>query len=99
MTKPRKINMGFELVAESPAINDAPCQSVDPEIFFPDPTDLIKTREAKTLCGQCNPVAKNDCLTFAMANKIQYGIWGGLTQDERKNLRRRETRYESKNSL
>jgi WhiB family redox-sensing transcriptional regulator len=93
MSKPRKINMGFELNSESPIITDAPCQSVDPEIFFPDPTDVIKTREAKSLCNKCNPLSKNQCLSFAMANKIQYGIWGGLTQDERKNLRRRESRH------
>jgi WhiB family redox-sensing transcriptional regulator len=93
MSRIKKLNMGFELTTESPIITDAPCQSVDPEIFFPDPTDLIKTREAKTLCGQCATVTKNTCLSFAMTNKINYGVWGGLTQDERKNLRRRESRH------
>ena len=100
MTRPKKpLSMGFELVTESPVINDAPCQSVDPETFFPDPTNVSLTREAKSLCKQCDAVTKNDCLTFAMTNKIHYGIWGGMTPDERKNLRRRENRYESKNPL
>lgn len=100
MTRPKKtLSVGFELTTESPVIKDAPCQSVDPETFFPDPTDLALTREAKSLCKQCKPDTRNDCLTFAITNKIGYGIWGGLTQDERKNLRRRENRSESKNSL
>lgn len=94
MSKLKKIRIstGFELTTESPVITGAPCQSVDPEIFFPDPTDLLKTREAKELCKQCNPDTKSECLSFAMTNKIGYGVWGGLTQDERKNLRRRESR-------
>ena len=100
MIRPKKpLSMGFELTTKRPDIVDAPCQSVDPETFFPDPTDLLKIREAKSLCGQCNPKTKNDCLTFAITNKIGYGIWGGLTTDERKNLKRREQRIESKNSL
>jgi len=93
------VSVGFELATESPVIKDAPCQSVDPETFFPDPTDVLKTREAKSLCKQCKPETKNDCLTFALTNKIGYGIWGGLTTDERRNLKRREQRIESKNSL
>jgi WhiB family redox-sensing transcriptional regulator len=101
MTKSRitKINVGFELTTKRPEIVDAPCQSVDPETFFPDPTNIPLISEAKSLCKQCNPNTKNDCLTFALTNKIGYGIWGGLTSDERKNVRRREQRSESKNSL
>jgi WhiB family redox-sensing transcriptional regulator len=100
MVRPKKgVSVGFELSTESPVIKDAPCQSVDPETFFPDPTNLPLIREAKSLCKQCKPKTKNDCLTFALTNKIGYGIWGGLTSDERKNVRRRENRSESKNSL
>ena len=101
MTKSRitKINVGFELTTKRPEIVDAPCQSVDPETFFPDPTNIPLISEAKSLCKQCNPNTKNDCLTYALTNKIGYGIWGGLTTDERKNVRRREQRSESKNSL
>lgn len=100
MTRPKKaLSVGFELTTERPDIVDAPCQSVDPETFFPDPTDLALTREAKLLCKQCNVKIKKDCLTFALINKIGYGIWGGLTTDERRNFKRREQRSESKNSL
>jgi WhiB family redox-sensing transcriptional regulator len=100
MVRPKKtLSVGFELTTKRPDIVDAPCQSVDPETFFPDPTNLPLIREAKSLCKQCNPETRNECLSFAMTNKIGYGIWGGLTQDERRNVRRRENRNESKNSL
>ena len=74
-------------------ITNAPCQNgVDPEIFFPDPTETAKIHEAKSICGQCDPATKNECLTFALTNGVQYGIFGGLTEQERSNLRRREHR-------
>ena len=72
-------------------ITNAPCQQgVDPELFFPDPTEYEKIREAKLICGQCDAVTKNKCLTFATENGVQYGIFGGLTDHERQLLRRRE---------
>jgi WhiB family redox-sensing transcriptional regulator len=75
-------------------IINAPCQTkgIDPEIFFPDPTEYDKIREAKAICNQCDVVTKNKCLTFALENGVQYGIFGGLTDHERALLRRRENR-------
>jgi len=75
-------------------IINAPCQSasVNPELFFPDATDYEKAKEAKAVCSQCPEITKNKCLTFALKNNIQYGIFGGLTEQERNNLRRRENR-------
>lgn len=73
-------------------IDNAPCQKVDPEIFFPDPTDNAGITKAKTLCGSCNNEVKTKCLSFALTNKIHYGIWGGLTEIERKNVLRRQYR-------
>jgi WhiB family transcriptional regulator, redox-sensing transcriptional regulator len=76
----------------SQEIVDAPCQSADPEIFFPDPTDHVRITEAKSLCDQCQPKNKDRCLEFAIANKVAYGVWGGLTEEERKRLQRRIAR-------
>lgn len=92
--KPKKgIVPSFQLISETPMIEGAPCQSgVDPEIFFPDPTDTIRIKIAKDLCGSCPQTTKNECLQFAIENKIHYGIWGGLTEHERKNVRRRLNR-------
>ena len=73
-------------------IDDAPCQTVDPETFFPDPTDLAGIEKAKTLCGNCDHEIKNKCLSFALSNKIHYGIWGGLTEIERKSVLRKQYR-------
>lgn len=69
----------------------APCQSkdVDPELFFPDSTDIETTRKAKALCNQCDVKVKNDCLSFALRNNVQFGIWGGLTELERKAIKKR----------
>ena len=74
-------------------IKNAPCQQgVDPELFFPDPTEYEKIQEAKSVCGKCDAVTMNKCLTFALENGVQYGIFGGLTDHERALLRRRENR-------
>ena len=77
-------------------ITGAPCQSEDPETFFPDPTEIIKIHKAKSLCGSCDPQTKSKCLSFAMENNIAYGIWGGLTEDERKSIKRKGQRNKYK---
>lgn len=75
------------------AINfeSVPCRrsGVDPETFFPDPTEYDKIREAKTLCNQCH--LTSECLSFAFATK-SVGIFGGMTTEERQRLKRREAR-------
>jgi WhiB family redox-sensing transcriptional regulator len=71
-------------------ITGAPCQSgVDPEIFFPDSMDHAKIQEAKAVCKECSVTLK--CLTFALKTHSQ-GVWGGLTEIERQNYRRRMER-------
>ncbi|MCX5308936.1 WhiB family transcriptional regulator [Streptomyces sp. NBC_00160] len=51
-------------------------------MFFPAPRAHADIAEAKTLCGAC-PV-RQDCFTHAMDNDIRWGLWGGLTEAERK---------------
>lgn len=70
-------------------IKNAPCQSVDPEIFFPDPTDYDKMKQAKSLCKEC--VRKTDCLDFAIATR-SLGIWGGTTEIDRRSIVRKRQR-------
>ena len=92
-TKARNVVNPVALKMPTPQdIDDAPCQTVDPEIFFPDPTDVIGIKKAKTLCGSCDQEIKNKCLSFALTNKIHYGVWGGLTEIERKSLIRQQYR-------
>ncbi len=69
----------------------AACHGDDPELFFPVGSTgpaLAQIAEAKQACARC-PV-REACLTFAVSTSQDYGIWGGLTEDERRNLRRRQ---------
>jgi WhiB family redox-sensing transcriptional regulator len=76
----------------SRTIDNTPCQSTDPEIFFPDPMDTEKIQVAKRVCANCDPTTKGECLSFALTNSIRYGIWGGLTETERESIRRKVSR-------
>ncbi|MEV7795176.1 WhiB family transcriptional regulator [Streptomyces sp. NPDC087512] len=62
------------------------CHGMDVEdadaVFFPLPRDHEAIAEAKELCGWC-PV-RSDCLNFALENVLKEGIWGGLTEAERR---------------
>ncbi len=62
----------------------ANCMGVDPELFFPERG--ASTREAKEVCRGC--VVKGDCLEYALANGEKFGIWGGLSERERRKVRR-----------
>jgi WhiB family redox-sensing transcriptional regulator len=62
----------------------ANCMGVDPDLFFPERG--ASTREAKEVCRGC--VVREDCLEYALANGEKFGIWGGLSERERRRLRR-----------
>ena len=61
------------------------CLGVDPDLFFPERG--ASTREAKEVCRGC--VVREDCLEYALANGEKFGIWGGLSERERRRIRRR----------
>jgi WhiB family transcriptional regulator, redox-sensing transcriptional regulator len=62
----------------------AACTGVDPDLFFPERG--ASTREAKEVCRGC--VVREDCLEYALTNREKFGIWGGLSERERRRLRR-----------
>jgi len=64
--------------------NRANCMGVDPDLFFPERG--ASTREAKAVCHGC--VVREDCLDYAIDNAEKFGIWGGLSERERRRLRR-----------
>ncbi len=64
--------------------SDANCMGVDPDLFFPERG--ASTREAKEVCRAC--VVREDCLEFALANGEKFGIWGGMSERERRRVRR-----------
>jgi WhiB family redox-sensing transcriptional regulator len=63
----------------------ANCLGVDPDLFFPERG--VSTREAKEVCRGCT--VRQECLDFAIANGEKFGIWGGLSERERRRIRRR----------
>ncbi|WP_253953964.1 WhiB family transcriptional regulator [Schaalia sp. 19OD2882] len=60
------------------------CAQTDPEAFFPEKGG--STREAKAVCHACD--VREQCLEYALANDERFGIWGGLSERERRRLRR-----------
>jgi WhiB family transcriptional regulator, redox-sensing transcriptional regulator len=71
----------------------AACLEQDPELFFPIGTTgpaLIQIEEAKAVCLRC-PV-RETCLAWALEAGQTNGIWGGLDEDERRALKRRQAR-------
>lgn len=64
---------------------DALCAQTDPEAFFPEKGG--STRDAKRICAQCT--VRAECLEYALKNDERFGIWGGLSERERRRLRRR----------
>lgn len=64
---------------------DALCAQVDTELFFPEKGSGHKTvRAAKRVCDGCD--VREKCLDFAVDNGERFGIWGGLTERERRRL-------------
>jgi WhiB family transcriptional regulator, redox-sensing transcriptional regulator len=59
------------------------CAETDPEAFFPEKGG--STRDAKRVCAGC-PV-RMECLEYALGNDERFGIWGGLSERERRRVR------------
>jgi len=68
----------------------AACDGIDPDLFFPHPTDDDEAAKALEVCAIC-PVRKQ-CLAEALTHNIQTGIWGGATEADRRAIRRRARR-------
>jgi WhiB family transcriptional regulator, redox-sensing transcriptional regulator len=71
------------LATEGDWREDALCAETDPEAFFPEKGG--STREAKRVCSGCS--VRAECLESALENDERFGIWGGLSERERRRLR------------
>lgn len=60
------------------------CSGVDPDLFFPGQGE--STAEAKAICAGCQ--VREQCLEWALDNAEKFGIWGGLSERERRRIRR-----------
>lgn len=71
----------------------AVCREEDPELLFPIGTTgpaLIQIEEAKSVCRRC-PVMEQ-CGQWALESGQDFGVWGGLSEDERRRKKRRTAR-------
>ncbi|MEI5097473.1 WhiB family transcriptional regulator [Streptomyces sp. PmtG] len=62
------------------------CAQTGSDFFFPDPGSSV--REAKTICRMCD--MRTACLAYALEHDERFGVWGGLSEKERLNLRREQ---------
>ena len=70
----------------------AACQFTDADLFFPVSSGsfLEQVAEAKKICAQCQ--VQPECLAFALRTRQVHGVWGGMSEQERALLRRRDER-------
>lgn len=74
------------LTGEAPEtwMDDGLCAQTDPDMFFPEKGG--STKGAKKVCASCD--VREQCLAFALKNEERFGIWGGLSERERRKLAR-----------
>ena len=73
--------------------HEAACRDEDPELFFPIGNTgpaMVQIEEAKAVCRRCDVV--DECLRWALETGQDAGVWGGLSEDERRALKRRNAR-------
>lgn len=97
-TDKHKGNSNVSILASSLALgaadydwrDDAVCRDTDPALFFPVGTTgnaLTQIGHAKRTCDDC--IVAQECLDFALDTNQDSGIWGGLTEEERRVIRRK----------
>jgi WhiB family redox-sensing transcriptional regulator len=68
----------------------AACLNEEPELFFPighKGSAAAQIEEAKAVCRRCD--VREECLAWALESGQDYGVWGGLSEDERRAQKRR----------
>jgi len=64
--------------------NEAACAGTDPDLLF---VQGAAQNRVKIICAGCT--VRTECLAIALDNQIEYGVWGGMTERERRALLRR----------
>lgn len=65
--------------------SEALCAQTDPEAFFPGKGG--STQEAKRVCADCT--VRKQCLDWAVEHDERFGIWGGMSERERRRYKKR----------
>jgi WhiB family redox-sensing transcriptional regulator len=78
------LGIGGDDAGGVPWQDSALCAQTDPEAFFPEKGG--STREAKKVCRACE--VRAECLEYALEHDERFGIWGGLSERERRRLKR-----------
>lgn len=69
---------------DQPWAGDALCAQTDPEAFYPEKGE--STREAKAVCASC--LVQAECLDYALDHDERFGVWGGLSERERRRIKK-----------
>jgi WhiB family redox-sensing transcriptional regulator len=63
-------------------MNEGKCKEMDPALFFP--SDGVGVQAAQRICAECE--VKAVCLEYALAHRVDHGVWGGASERERRRL-------------
>jgi WhiB family redox-sensing transcriptional regulator len=77
----------------------AACREEDPEMFFPvgiSGPAILQIAEAKNVCRRCPVLSK--CLSWALETGQDAGVWGGMSEEERRALKRRNARTRARSN-
>lgn len=75
----------------------AACRDEDPELFFPIGNTgpaLLQIEDAKDVCRRCD--VADQCLQWSLEANINEGVWGGMSEDERRAVKRKAARARSR---
>lgn len=87
MAKERVAGIDLKALPHNPTPPDmwqeqAACHGIDPDVFFP--TSEEEAGPALAYCGACR--IREMCLAWALKNGERYGVWGGLTEQQRRRI-------------
>jgi WhiB family redox-sensing transcriptional regulator len=80
-------------MAPAPWMAEGACRHEDPELFFPisaSEANAGQIDRARAICEGCH--VRAECLRYALANRLTYGIWGGRTEQQRQSMIRTRRR-------
>jgi WhiB family redox-sensing transcriptional regulator len=81
----------YDDTAQTAWMADGACRNYEPSVFFP--SDGVGVDRARKICATCSMTEQ--CLEYALTNRIDHGVWGGCSERERRRIlkRRRSTAH------